>query len=98
MNLPGMHFSQSGRAPRLAFDGVLIMCVTGLLLIGLIMLTSASISISAREHAEPFAFLFKQLLFAGVGGALALVVFLVRSDFWDRASLVLLIVGFALLI
>jgi cell division protein FtsW len=87
-----------GRGPRLTFDQVLLVCVAALLLIGLTMMTSASMSIATREQAEPFSYLVRQLSFAGVGCLLGLAVFAVRTELWDRFSLVLLLLGFALLI
>ncbi len=86
------------RGPRMMFDGVLIAGVAALLLIGLTMVTSASMAIATREHGEPFSYLLRQLTFTGVGCVLALAVFAVRTELWDRISLVLLILGFALLV
>ena len=56
-----------GRTSRLTFDPVLISSALALLLLGLVMVTSASISIADRELGSPFAFLERQLLFASVG-------------------------------
>jgi cell division protein FtsW len=93
-----LQFSRSSaRSSRPVFDGVLLVCVSALLLIGLIMVTSASISIAAREQAAPFSFLLRQLAFAGVGCLVALLAFAMRTELWDRMSLVLLLLGFALL-
>lgn len=88
----------AGRAPRLVFDSVLMACVSGILLLGLVMVTSASISIAARENAEPFSYLMRQLSFAGVGCLIALLVFSVRTEIWDKFSWMLLLLGFMLLL
>ncbi len=89
---------RAGKGPRVVFDSVLLACVGGLLLFGLVMVTSASISIAAREQAGPFSYLARQLIFAGVGTTLALAVFAVRSELWEKFSLALLVIGFALLL
>ena len=99
MNVAALQFSRSmGRTSRLTFDPVLISSALALLLLGLVMVTSASISIADRELGSPFAFLERQLLFASVGCCLGLVAFVLPTEVWERASFALLLIGLALLV
>ena len=43
------------------FDPVLVLVVAALLLVGLVMVTSASIAIAEREFGNPFYYLERQL-------------------------------------
>src|SRR5215510_1692248 len=99
MNAATLQFSRPAARPaRLVLDPVLIACVLALLLIGLVMVTSASMPIADRVAHDPFLHLKRQLLFAGIGCAAAMIAFATRSEWWDRSSLVLLLVAFALLV
>jgi cell division protein FtsW len=99
MNVAALQFSRStGRTARLTFDPVLVSVVLALLLLGLVMVTSASISIADRELGSPFAFLARQFLFASVGCCIGLLAFTVPTELWQRVSFALLLVGLALLV
>ena len=73
-----------------AWDYVTLGLVSALLLVGLIMVTSASMSIAARDLGNPFYFLERQFIFGAVGVAFAWVLTRVPAELWDRYSLVLL--------
>jgi cell division protein FtsW len=80
-----------------AWDYVTLGLVTSLLLVGLIMVTSASMSIAAKDLGNPFYFLERQFVF-GLGGLVfAWIVTRVPSELWDKYSLPLLCVGLLLL-
>ncbi|MDP9083389.1 MAG: putative lipid II flippase FtsW [Pseudomonadota bacterium] len=80
-----------------AWDYITLALVTSLLLVGLIMVTSASMSIAAKDLGNPFYFLERQFAF-GLGGlAFAWVVTRVPSELWDKYSLPLLCLGLLLL-
>ena len=99
MNAAALQFSRSlGRTPRLTFDPVLVSCALALLLLGLVMVTSASISIAEQELGSPFAFLERQLMFATVGCCLGLVTFTLPTELWERISFALLLIGLVLLV
>jgi cell division protein FtsW len=99
MNVAAQQFSRStGRTARLSFDPVLVSIALALLLLGLVMVTSASISIADRELASPFAFLVRQLLFASVGCCIGLMAFALPTELWERVSFALLLIGLALLV
>ncbi len=54
-----------------AWDPVTVGLVAALLLVGLVMVTSASMSVAAKDFGDPFYFLERQFLFGACGVALA---------------------------
>jgi len=88
----------TGRPRRLALDPWVIGPVLALLLVGLVMVASASIGISDRATGAPFGYFERQLMFAALGlvaGAFALCI---PTPIWDRYSKLLLAAGFVLLL
>lgn len=85
---------------RLPFqwDPVTLMLSAALLLIGMIMVTSASMSVAARDLGNPFYFLERQLMFGVLGVAGALVLTRIPTALWNRFSLPLMLIGLALLL
>ena len=81
-----------------AWDYITLGLVATLLLIGLIMVTSASMSIAARDLGNPFYFLERQFIFGLAGLAFAWILTRVPAELWDRYSLVLLCVALLLLL
>lgn len=69
-----------------------------LLLIGLVMVASSSISIADRQSGQPFYFLYRQLIAAGLGVFLGLIVFGLPLKLWEKYSPVFLAIGVVLLI
>ena len=59
------------RAPLVRLDPVMLLLIAAILLLGLIMVTSASVTVAARESGDPFAYLERQLWLVGGGLALA---------------------------
>jgi cell division protein FtsW len=88
----------TGRPRRLALDPWVIGTVAALLLIGLVMVASASIGVSDRELGAPFHYFLRQLRFVGLGLVAATVVLAIPTAVWEKYSMVLLGVGIALLI
>jgi cell division protein FtsW len=85
------------RAP-FVWDPVTLSLTAALLLIGLVMVTSASMSIAAREQGNPFFYLERQFIY-GLGGVLfALAVTRVPAELWDKYSLALVLLGLMLLL
>jgi len=81
-----------------AWDGVTLGLVAALLLVGIIMVTSASMSVAAKEFGNPFYFLERQFLFGLCGVLLAWVVTRIPAELWEKHSLALLLLGLALLL
>jgi cell division protein FtsW len=81
-----------------AWDLVTIGLVAALLLVGLIMVTSASMSIAARDLNNPFFYLERQFTYGLVGILLAWIVTRVPTELWDKYGLALLLFGLTLLL
>jgi cell division protein FtsW len=82
---------------RLALDPVMIGLTATLLLLGLVMVTSASVTLAARD-GDPFFFLERQLLFSLVGVGCAAIVLRIPTAAWEKLSLPLLVVSIVLLV
>ena len=82
---------------RLHIDAVALALVAAIVLLGLIMVTSASISIASKDGGDSFAFLERQLALCLVGGFLAAVVFCIRTEHLEKLAMPLLIIAVALL-
>ena len=88
----------AGRQPRLAIDPVIVATSLALLLIGLVMVTSASITLAERQVGDAFAYLDRQLLSAALGLGCATLMLLVPMSLWERSAPLLLAGAFFLLV
>jgi cell division protein FtsW len=87
------------RRGGLRVDGPLLALLAATVLFGLIMVTSASISMASQESAaNSFAYLERQLLFLAVGIAAGALAFCLRTDQLERLSVPLLFLGLGLLL
>ena len=99
MNSAALQFSRSaGRNQRFTFDPVMVMTTFALLLVGLVMVTSASVTVADRQSGDPFAYLERQALSALLGLTAAFVMTKLPVSFWERNGTVLLLAAFALLL
>ena len=96
---PLMGFARpASRAGGVHFDSITIAVTLALTLLGLVMVTSASVSIAGRETGQPFYFLERQLALMAVGLACAALLFSMRTEWLERASTPLLAVALTLLV
>ena len=79
------------------YDMWLITVTMFLICLGLIMVTSSSITLADRQFHEPLYYFRRQLLSVGIALGLAFVVIRVPMQVWERTSTLLLIVGITLL-
>jgi cell division protein FtsW len=94
-----LQYSRSaGRQPRLVLDPVIVTAVAGLLLIGIVMMTSASLNVAERATGDPFFHLERQLLSVLVGATLAGAALFVPVSAWQRLAPALLVASFVLLV
>jgi cell division protein FtsW len=99
MNATSMGYGVRARERMpFAWDYVTLTLAASLLLVGLVMVTSASMSIAARDLGDPFYFLERQFVFCGIGLGLAWVATRVPAEIWDKYSLPLLLFGLGLLV
>jgi cell division protein FtsW len=80
-----------------SLDMLTVSIVAVILLVGLVMVTSASVAVGTKE-GEPFGYLWKQLLSLGVGTIAAVVIMRQPVEIWQRYSTPLLVVAFVLLL
>jgi cell division protein FtsW len=71
--------------------------VPAIVLLGLIMVTSASISIASKESGDAFRYLERQLVLCLIGFVLAAIVFCIRTEYLEKMAWPLLIAAVALL-
>jgi cell division protein FtsW len=88
----------AAREPALRVDGVMLMLVAAIVLLGLVMVASASISIAAREGGEPFAYLERQLVLALLGVMAAALLYALPTAVLERLALPLLVTAGVLLL
>ena len=79
-------------------DQALIMVAGLILVIGLIMVASASISLADKTTGSPFYYLVRQLLFAAAGTGAGLALYCLPLSWWQRSGYLLLMLAFALLV
>ena len=80
------------------FDRALVFASGTLLVIGLIMVGSASISIADGKLGQPLFYFNRQLIFALAGLAIAAMIITVRLEVWRQLAPLLLMLGVGLLI
>jgi cell division protein FtsW len=85
-------------SPDALFDRQLVWLALGLMLIGLVMVTSASFPISYRLTGEPFHFMLRHAIFLVLAIVMSAVVVQVPLSQWFKYSTPLLGVAFFLLI
>ena len=93
----------SWRMPNLStgkrpYDPLLLISAISLLVIGFLMITSASMEVSNKDYGSPFYHAFKHGIFMLVALTAALTAFLVPLSFWQRTGHWWLLAGFVLLV
>ncbi len=82
----------------LPYDRLFLFALFSIIALGLVMVASASIVVSARQYGHDFHFLIRQMIYLGLGFGLSLVVIQIPSDFWFRKRAMLLAFSMLLLI
>jgi cell division protein FtsW len=99
MNAATLTFARSSARPRqFVFDQPLMLLVAGLVLLGLVMVTSASISIADRQVQEPLHFLERQVVGVLLGLIAATFMMFIPTQVWERLAMPLLSFAFILLV
>jgi cell division protein FtsW len=84
-------------SPPAPYDYLLILYVLTLLLLGLLMVTSASINVSDQELHQPFYYFFRQVIYLAGGSLLGALVIQFEVETWERLSWFLLIAALSAL-
>ena len=99
MSVPAAVMKGPGaRMPLLRVDPLMLLLIASILLLGLVMVTSASVTTAARESGDPFAYLERQLLVVAAGLTLAAVVFMIPISVIERCAPALLLAAALLLL
>ncbi|WNJ97078.1 cell division protein FtsW [Vibrio ruber] len=85
-------------SPQVLFDRQLVWIALGLMLIGLVMVTSASFPVSSRLTDQPFHFMFRQATFLALALVVSAIVLQLPLQRWFQYSSLLLAVSFVLLV
>ena len=94
MNLPGA--TRSGRGPRL--DSGLLLAAVALLLIGLVMVASASVTMADRQLGQPFYYAIRQGIYIAMGLGLGWILLQIKLTHWERGSFIWLSLALGLLV
>jgi len=89
---------RGGRPTVVHLDVITLLIVFSIVLLGLVIVTSSSMSIATKEVGNPFLYLERQFTLVMVGSIAAAVAFAVRSEWLERFSLPLLFVAAAMLL
>ncbi|MEA3640202.1 MAG: putative lipid II flippase FtsW [Lamprobacter sp.] len=81
-----------------AIDGLLLVCVLGLLGLGFVMVASASLPIGARDYADPFFFVVRHGIALGLALTCGLICFVIPIQLWERSGIWLLLLCCGLLL
>jgi cell division protein FtsW len=84
--------------PGYGVDSTLSVSALCLLLLGLVMVASASVAVAQRTTGEPFYYFYRQIVFAGLGVFGGAVFFLVPLKKWREKGFLLLALALVLLL
>jgi len=99
MSAASLTFPRSpARSRKISFDPVLTLSTSTLLLIGLVMVTSASVSVAERSLNNPFYYFEHQLIFVLLGLAACAIAVTIPMHIWERLAVPLMITAFAMLV
>jgi cell division protein FtsW len=94
----GQYARSNARSRRFVWDVPLVMITAAIVVFGMVMVTSASITIADRQYHEPFYFLQHQVLGVGLGVLAIFTIIWIPVVVWQRMSVPLLIFAFVLLV
>jgi cell division protein FtsW len=94
-----MSYARSSRGGgAIHIDTVTVVIVLSIALLGLVMVTSASVSIASKETGQVFFYLERQLLLMLIGAACAALVFCVPTQALEKISVPLLVLAISMLL
>lgn len=83
--------ARQAMTPPLPYDRWLVLLVVSIVAIGLLMVASASIVISAQQMHQPFYYFYRQVIYLTLGIVLGGIVVQFEIETWEKISGVLLI-------
>ncbi len=88
--------ADTGRLPRV--DAVLLGCAVALVVVGIVMVASASITTADRELGQPFYYALRQAIFIVLGGCAGVLLFRMRLAWIERLGMALLLLTLLILL
>ena len=88
----------AGDTEARGMDSALLTVAGLILIIGLVMVASASISLADKTTGSPFYYLTRQLFFLAVGSGAGVLMYMLPLSWWQRSGYLLLMLAFALLV
>ncbi|WP_165474757.1 putative lipid II flippase FtsW [Legionella nagasakiensis] len=88
------HLNQRGKPthkPLALYDKWLILAVIGLIITGLMMVSSSSVVISTKYYHQPFHFLIRQVSYLFAGVLVAIAIIRTDSSVWEKFSIPILL-------
>ncbi|MEK6730906.1 MAG: putative lipid II flippase FtsW [Pseudomonadota bacterium] len=82
----------------LVFDKYFMLSVLALVIIGLVMVMSASMAISERQFGQPFYYLFRQSIYILLGVGVTFLIVRIRTEIWFNHSGWILLLSILLLV
>jgi cell division protein FtsW (lipid II flippase) len=76
----------SNRSSPIHIDFVTVMLVFGIVLLGLVMVTSASISMATKEGGDAFGYLLRQFTLVIAGSVFAALMFTIRTEWLEKMA------------
>lgn len=86
------------RPTTVHLDLITLLIVSSIVLLGLIIVTSASMSIASKEAGDPFLYLERQFVLVVAGAIAAAFAFAIRTEWLEKSALLLLALAGVLLI
>ena len=86
------------KAPPLKLDYVLLLAISGLLVIGLVMVTSSSMPVGQYNYGNSFYFIIRQGIFAAFGIVLITIALSIPTSYWRSIGANWLVISLALLV
>lgn len=80
------------------YDGLLLLSSIALLLIGYIMVTSASLHLGEKTSGDILHYPLRQMIHIGIGLFLAALLMTIKMEFWEQSGQWLFILGLLLLV
>ena len=86
------------RPTTIHLDQVMLLIVSSIVLIGIVVVTSASMSIASKEAGDPFLYLERQFVLVVAGAIAASFAFAIRTEWLEKSALLLLALAGILLV
>lgn len=96
--IPALSFQSTSRHNRFPVDVWLLGIALLLVVLGLVMVMSASVSIAERQMGDSFYYFWRQSTFVTIGLLVGYSILQVRLVYWERLGSYFLLLGFALLV